>query len=42
MDFCTHYSNGFKALFVKADINYDRFIRTTDADHAESVRAFWN
>lgn len=28
----------FRELFEKLGVNYDRFIRTTDADHAETVK----
>lgn len=32
----------FKNLAQLTDIKYDRFIRTTDADHIASVQHFWN
>lgn len=28
-------------LFEKADVKYDRFIRTTDHDHKEMVAKMW-
>ncbi|WP_202391943.1 methionine--tRNA ligase [Qipengyuania vulgaris] len=31
----------FKDLFDRLDITYDRFIRTTDADHHQASRAIW-
>ena len=34
-------SGAFKDLFDRLDITYDRFIRTTDADHHEASRAIW-
>ena len=34
-------SLNFKHLAEKFDIQYDRFIRTTDGDHIESVKHFW-
>lgn len=42
MEFCTHYSNQFKNLFSKAEVQYDRFIRTTDSDHERAVTHYWN
>ena len=42
LEFCTKHSNDFKNLFKYGNINYDRFIRTTDADHKQSVEKFWN
>lgn len=41
-EFCTLTSQKFKDLANMADIKYDRFIRTTDPDHAEAVVHFWN
>ncbi|KAH3679963.1 hypothetical protein WICMUC_000706 [Wickerhamomyces mucosus] len=32
----------FKDLASKTDIKFDRFIRTTDADHVKAVEHFWN
>lgn len=34
-------STNFKSLGEKFDLKYDRFIRTTDADHVEVVKYFW-
>ncbi|AOA63074.1 Mitochondrial methionyl-tRNA synthetase [Komagataella phaffii CBS 7435] len=39
--FCDNLSNKFKHLAQISDIQYDRFIRTTDADHLATVRQFW-
>lgn len=35
-------SQNFKFLANKLNIKYDRFIRTTDADHVETVNKFWD
>ncbi|WEJ95385.1 methionyl-tRNA synthetase [Yamadazyma tenuis] len=35
-------STNFKTLASKLNINYDRFIRTTDSDHIAAVTHFWN
>lgn len=35
-------SQNFKVLANKLDISYDRFMRTTDEDHIETVRKVWN
>lgn len=40
--FCDQVSHKFKSVFDTADISYNRFIRTTEADHHEAVIAFWN
>lgn len=34
-------AGAFKDLFDRLDITYDRFIRTTDADHHQASRAIW-
>jgi len=34
-------SQNFKVLAEKLNIKYDRFIRTTDPDHVETVKYFW-
>lgn len=34
-------SDVFQALQDKLNISYDRFIRTTDADHLEASKAIW-
>ena len=39
--FCDYYAGQFKRLADAADIKYDRFIRTTDADHRATVEHFW-
>ncbi|CDW80999.1 methionyl-trna synthetase [Stylonychia lemnae] len=40
--FCDKNSDQFKSLFTLAQIDYDRFIRTTDTDHKVAVWDFWN
>lgn len=40
-EFCDENSAKFETLAQKAQINYDRFIRTTDPDHALAVEHFW-
>ncbi|KAL5037973.1 methionyl-tRNA synthetase [Batrachochytrium dendrobatidis] len=40
-EFCNDISKTFKSLFKKSDISYTRFIRTTDSDHYEAVKALW-
>lgn len=35
-------SQKFRQLFDQANISYDRFIRTTDGDHKQTVNHFWN
>nr|WP_296774072.1 methionine--tRNA ligase [Rhodococcus sp. (in: high G+C Gram-positive bacteria)] len=40
-DLATRNSDVFKQLDKTLDISYDRFIRTTDADHHESSKAIW-
>jgi methionyl-tRNA synthetase len=39
--FCDETMNQFDQLARKANISYDRFIRTTDPDHKEAVQHFW-
>ena len=39
--FCTLNAHKFKNLANKANISYDRFIRTTDDDHKDAVAYFW-
>eukprot|EP00792_Barthelona_sp_PAP020_P009834 TRINITY_DN3323_c0_g3_i1.p1 TRINITY_DN3323_c0_g3~~TRINITY_DN3323_c0_g3_i1.p1 ORF type:complete len:742 (+),score=195.15 TRINITY_DN3323_c0_g3_i1:40-2226(+) len=39
---CNKYSTRFKETFGKFNLNYDRFIRTTDVDHHENVQNIWN
>ena len=36
-----HYADRFKTLKESLNLSYDRFIRTTDADHIAAVQAFW-
>ncbi|KAF3924739.1 hypothetical protein AA313_de0208798 [Arthrobotrys entomopaga] len=40
-EFCNTGAETFKKLADTANISYDRFIRTTDADHKEAVQHFW-
>jgi methionyl-tRNA synthetase len=35
-------AGAFKGLWSELDISYDRFIRTTDADHRRAVLALWD
>lgn len=39
--FCDQNMQKFAQLARKANISYDRFIRTTDRDHIEAVQHFW-
>lgn len=39
--FCDGLSRKFKDLAKLGEIDYDRFIRTTDPDHLEAVKQFW-
>lgn len=39
--FCDGLASKFKELAKLGNINYDRFIRTTDQDHYEAVNYFW-
>lgn len=39
-EFADQISEQFKAVWAKYDITYDRFIRTTDADHEKAVVDF--
>ncbi|ORY87585.1 tRNA synthetases class I (M)-domain-containing protein [Protomyces lactucae-debilis] len=40
-EFCDSAAEVFKDLPGRANVHYDRFIRTTDADHKLAVEAFW-
>lgn len=42
MDFIQKFNTEYKALYKKLNVNYDRFIRTTDKDHEEVVKSVWN
>jgi len=42
MELVTKNSLVFKDLFDRADVRYDRFIRTTDEDHRVAVTHMWN
>ena len=40
---CTKNSDKFKKLFSQANVQYDRFVRTSaDQDHKEAVNYVWN
>jgi methionyl-tRNA synthetase len=39
--YCDGVAAKFQATWKRADITYDRFIRTTDADHEAAVAAVW-
>ncbi|KAL4137821.1 hypothetical protein PRIC2_001331 [Phytophthora ramorum] len=39
--FCDEVSARFDEIFQEADVDYSRFIRTSDEDHHEAVAAFW-
>lgn len=41
LDFCNGISSGFRSFFDGIGIKYDRFIRTTDADHIVAVQSLW-
>lgn len=40
--FCDEVSTSFRELLGLMEISNDRFIRTTENDHKEAVRHFWN
>jgi methionyl-tRNA synthetase len=39
--FCDDVSARFNDIFQQANVEYSRFIRTSDADHHDAVAAFW-
>lgn len=41
-DLCDRVSQRFRLLAEKAKASHTRFIRTTDEDHVEAVKHFWN
>lgn len=41
-EFVDQVSRNFTELADTCSIDYDRFMRTTDKDHVDAVRAFWN
>ncbi|KAJ8601588.1 hypothetical protein CTAYLR_010141 [Chrysophaeum taylorii] len=41
MEFATRMSSKFRSLADSFEVDYDRFIRTTDSDHSECVKHFW-
>ena len=41
LDFATEVSGTFRALADSFDVDYDRFVRTTEPAHAEAVEALW-
>uniref|UniRef100_A0A182KBE6 Methionine--tRNA ligase, mitochondrial n=1 Tax=Anopheles christyi TaxID=43041 RepID=A0A182KBE6_9DIPT len=40
-DYCDAISSKYRDLFGRFQIDYSRFIRTTDTDHRQAVHAFW-
>ena len=40
-DYVDHFANEFKKLGEGLGLSYDRFIRTTDADHKAAAQAIW-
>jgi len=40
--FCDNVSNSFRDVFDKYDIKYDKFVRTTQQDHIDTVQVAWN
>lgn len=40
--YCDKISARYRELFDLCEIDYTRFIRTTDLDHVDSVQKFWN
>lgn len=41
-EFCDEMAVRFEHLAEKAQVDYDRFIRTTDVDHVQAVEHFWH
>jgi methionyl-tRNA synthetase len=41
-EYVDHFANEFKKLGTALDLSFDRFIRTTDADHKAAAQAIWN
>jgi methionyl-tRNA synthetase len=39
--YCDEYSAKFRPLKEKLNLTYNKFIRTTDADHVAAAQAFW-
>ncbi|KAI6181887.1 Methionine--tRNA ligase, mitochondrial [Aphelenchoides besseyi] len=39
---CDFYSERFRELFRTFNINYTKFVRTSDPAHTEAVHTFWN
>jgi len=39
--FCDQHARQFQSLAERANVKYDRFIRTTDEDHKAAVEHFW-
>lgn len=40
-EYVDHFANEFKKLKESLDLSFDRFIRTTDADHKAAAQAIW-
>lgn len=41
LEFATRVSATFRELAERYEVNFDRFIRTTEADHAKAVEILW-
>lgn len=41
-DYVDHFAGEFKKLGEALNLSFDRFIRTTDADHKAAAQAIWN
>uniref|UniRef100_A0A182IYZ3 Methionine--tRNA ligase, mitochondrial n=1 Tax=Anopheles atroparvus TaxID=41427 RepID=A0A182IYZ3_ANOAO len=40
-DYCNTIASKYRQMFGRFNIDYSRFIRTTDSDHRSAVQAFW-
>lgn len=40
--YCDEYSKKFKDLKLALNLSFDNFVRTTDQNHVESAKEFWN
>ena len=41
LQFARRNSDAFQRLYDRLNLSYDRFIRTTDADHLEASKVIW-
>lgn len=41
LEHCDFYSERFRQLFHKFDINYTHFVRTSHPEHEKAVKDFW-